>query len=145
MRVYWGKLYANLRVFSGLHLGHVSASYCVLGSGRHARVQKITDLNIKTPLMEKAVMGNEPKGLFPSITGYLWVKHFTSDSFSREKQWLRQTCSFTVSSLVWLCTALLLPISLTPRLRKYSVIYLLGCSDKTAKLGLHCRNTLISD
>lgn len=54
MKVYCGKLYANL--FAGLHLGHpssVSRSYCVLGSGKQVWVQKSTDLNIKSPLMEK--------------------------------------------------------------------------------------------
>lgn len=50
--------------------------------------------------MEKAVMGNEPKGLFLSIMRYLWARHFTSDSFSRAKQSPRQDSSCTVSSLV---------------------------------------------
>lgn len=37
MRMYCGKLYANLKMFAGLHLGHLSSesqSYCVLGSGK---------------------------------------------------------------------------------------------------------------
>lgn len=37
MRMYCGKLYANLKMFAGLHLEHIpseSQSYCVFGSGK---------------------------------------------------------------------------------------------------------------
>lgn len=117
MGVYCGKLYANLKMLAGLHLEHppsVSHSHCVFGNREQVWIQKVTDLNIKTPLRKKKVMGNEPKGLFLSITRHLWASYFTSDSCSRAKQSPTQDCSCAVSSPVWLCTAFLLPATLPP-------------------------------
>lgn len=113
MKVYCGKLYANL--FAGLHLGHPSSvfrSYCVLGSGKQVWVQKSTDLNIKSPLMEKkkkTVMGKEPKGLFLSITRYLWARYFTPPPHSFSRTSSRQDKTAFVLSPGVICTAFLHP------------------------------------
>lgn len=115
MSMYCGKLYANLKMFAGLHLWHPLYPNLIVCLAVESKSEFRKSLIwISKPLNGKAVIGNEPKGFFLSITHYLWARYFTSNSYSSAKQSPRQDCGCTVSSLVWLCTAFLLPATLPP-------------------------------